>query len=128
MLGADSHPGAFLPSQIAAKPGVSVTFMYSVLSNPVKSRHARDLTLEAKASGVRMVTSGKIPLHGKFLAWDDDDLVVTSINWASASSDPDFPEGEVGVHIRAADIGAFCLDKLSVIHPNLLVERTADQE
>lgn len=127
-LGTTARPGAFLPSQIAAKPGVSVTFMYSVLSNPVKSRHARDLALEAKASGVRMVTSGKIPLHGKFLAWDEDDLVITSINWASASSDPDFPEGEVGVHIRATDIGAFCLDKLSVIHPNLIVERTADQE
>lgn len=126
-LGTTARPGAFLPSQIAAKPGVSVTFMYSVLSKPLKSRHARDLALEAKASGVRMVTSGKIPLHGKFLVWDDHDLVITSINWASASSDPDFPEGEVGVHIRADDIGAVCLQKLSVIHPSLLAEPTANE-
>lgn len=126
-LGTTARPGAFLPSQIAAKPSVSVTFMYSVVSKPLKSRHARDLALEAAASGVRMVTSGKIPLHGKFLVWDDHDLVITSINWASASSDYDFPEGEVGVHIRANDVGAFCLEKLSVIHPSLLPEPTANQ-
>jgi cardiolipin synthase len=126
-LGSTARPGAFLPSQIAAKPGVSVTLMYSVVSKPMKSRHVRDLAQEAEASGVRIVKSGKIPLHGKFLTWNDNDLVITSVNWASASSDPDFPEGEVGVHIQAADIATQCLGKLSVAHPSLLDERRADE-
>jgi cardiolipin synthase len=86
----------------------------------VKARHARELVSEAEQSGVRVVKSGRIPLHGKFLTWDEDDIVITSVNWASASSDPDFPEGEVGVHIRAAEVAAPFLARLSTIHPNLL--------
>ena len=71
--------------------------MYGMTSNPLKARHARELASEAEESGIRVVKSGRIPLHGKFLPWDEGDLVITSVNWASASSDPDFPEGEVGV-------------------------------
>jgi cardiolipin synthase len=119
-LGSTARPGAYLPSLSAAKPGVSVTLMYGMTSNPVKARHARELASEAEEGGVRVVKSGRIPLHGKFLTWDEDDLVITSVNWASASSDPDFPEGEVGVHIRAAEVAAPFLARLSTIHPNLL--------
>lgn len=119
-LGSTVRPGAFLPSQIAAKPGVTATLMYTVVSKPLKSRHARDLEQEGEASGVRVVKSGKIPLHGKFLAWDNDDVVITSVNWASATSDTDFPEGEVGVHIKATNAATLYLERLSKIHPDLL--------
>jgi hypothetical protein len=56
--------------------------VHSLISKPLRSRYARDLQVEAEASGVRVGKSGKVPLHGKFLAWDDDDLVITSVNWA----------------------------------------------
>jgi cardiolipin synthase len=124
-LGSTARSGALLPSQAAARPGVAVTLIYSVVAKPLKQRHARDLKSEAEASGVQLVHSGKIPLHGKFLAWDDDDLVVTSVNWASASSDADFPEGEVGVHVRSANIASLSLERLSVIYPELLIGNQA---
>jgi hypothetical protein len=55
------------------------------VSKPWKQRNVRDLQAEAQAVGVRLVHCGKIPLHGKFLAWDENDLAITSVNWASAS-------------------------------------------
>jgi phosphatidylserine/phosphatidylglycerophosphate/cardiolipin synthase-like enzyme len=118
-LGSTARPGVLLPSQVAARPGVSVAVIYSQVSKPWKQRNVRELQAEAQASGVRLVHSGKIPLHGKFLAWDEDDLVVTSINWASASSDADFPEGEVGVHICSAGIAKVSLERVAAIYPML---------
>ena len=40
-----------LPSRSSAKPGVSVTLMYSMTSDLVKARHARELASEAEKSG-----------------------------------------------------------------------------
>lgn len=62
------------------------------------------LVEEVARSGLRVIQTNKIPLHGKFIAWDDDDLVVTSLNWASVSTDLDFPWGDVGVHIHMPGI------------------------
>ncbi len=118
-LGSTARPGALLPSQVAARPGVSVAMIYSQVSKPWKQRDVRELQAEAEAAGVKLVHCGKIPLHGKFLAWDEDDIAITSVNWASASSDPDFPEGEVGVHIRLPGIAKACLDRVAAIHPGV---------
>jgi cardiolipin synthase len=57
------------------------------------------------------------------VAWDDDDLIVTSLNWASASADPDFPWSEIGVYIHMSGIGAEALRCLEGIFPELAGER-----
>ena len=44
-------------------------------------------------------------LHGKFLAWDDDGLVVSSFNWLATTPDPWKPSGaEIGVLVRGRGI------------------------
>jgi cardiolipin synthase len=65
-LGSTARPGVLLPSQVAARPGVSVTVIYSQVSKPWKQRNVRELQAEAQASGVRLIHSGKTPLHGNF--------------------------------------------------------------
>jgi hypothetical protein len=60
-----------------------------------------------------------LPLQGKFLLWDEDNVVTSSLNWGSASSDPDFPLGDIGVHIRAAGIGESVYQRLVSIFPKL---------
>ena len=60
-----------------------------------------------------------IPLHGKFVAWDSDNLVVTSLNWGSASSDADFPQAEIGVHVEAGGIADGAVAQLQVIFPEI---------
>lgn len=41
-------------------------------------------------------------LHAKFLAWDDDNVLITSHNLLSA--DPSSPWAEIGVHVRSPGI------------------------
>ena len=119
-LGSTARPGALMQGEVAAgRDGVQATVLYTQTTGPLKNRHARALAEEAKAHGLTLTRTKKVPLHGKFVAWDDDDLIVTSLNWASASADPDFPWGEIGVHIHAAGIASTALVCLEGIFPEL---------
>ena len=112
----------------ARRDGVQATLLYTQTSGPLKNRHARALAEEARADGVLLRRTKKIPLHGKFIAWDDDDLIVTSSNRASASADPDLPWGEIGVYIHAPGIASDALSHLGRIFPELNDNAPATQE
>lgn len=119
-LGSTARPGVVMQGETAVgRCNVDVTLLYTQSSGPLKNRHARKLAEEAAANGVRLVKAGQIPLHGKFLTWDDDDFVVTSLNWASASSDLDFPQADIGVHIHAPNIATEAVRQLQRIFPEL---------
>jgi len=46
-------------------------------------------------------------------------VVTSSLNWGSASNDPDFPLGDIGVHVQAPGIGESVYQRLTAIFPNL---------
>ena len=118
-LGSTARPGALLPAEAASGSSRSVTVLYTQPSGPLKKRHARELEKEAAEHGVRLIRTGDIPLHGKFLLWDGDHVVTSSLNWGSASNDPDFPLGDIGVHIHAPGIGKSVYQRLVAIFPKL---------
>ena len=121
MLGSTARTGALIPGELAAeRDGVSVTMLYTRLTGPMKKRHARDLEQEAASRGVRLLQTDKVPLHGKFVLWDDDDVIVTSLNWASASSDDEFPASEIGVHVNCPGLATTVRARLERIFPELL--------
>lgn len=104
----------------AGRPGVNVVIVYTQTSGPIKNRHGRALAEEARGNGVTLArTPKRLPLHGKFVAWDQDDVIVTSLNWASASSDPDFPWGDIGVHVHSERIASDVLVRLEALFPEL---------
>jgi hypothetical protein len=118
-LGSTARPGALLPAEAAAGSSKSVIVLYTQPSGPIKKRHARELEKEAAEHGVRLIRTGDIPLNGKFLLWDGDHMVASSLNWGSASNDPDFPLGDIGVHIHAPGIGESVYQRLVAIFPKL---------
>lgn len=119
-LGSTARPGALMQGEVASRrDGVDAIVLYTQPSGPLKNRHARALAQEARTNGLALAKTKKIPLHGKFLAWDIDDFIVTSLNWASASTDADFPWGEIGVHIHAPGIASAALERLEKIFPEL---------
>lgn len=119
-LGTTARPGALLQSQFAAtRAGVAATLVYTRVSRPMVEDDAAKLKTEMAAKGVLLIQAEKPGLHGKFLAWDDHDIVVTSFNWASASVDPIFPEAELGVHLRSPGIGADVLRRLADLIPRM---------
>jgi hypothetical protein len=120
-LGSTARPGALLQGEVAARrPGVTTTILYTQPSGPLKNRHARALRDEAAENGVNLIKTGKTPLHGKIVAWGDDDVVVTSLNWASAAADPDFPWADIGIHIHAPGVAASTMAKLRQLFPELM--------
>lgn len=120
-LGSTARPGVVMQGEAAADRGqVRTTLLYTRPTGPLKNRHARKLAEEAAENGVRLVRTGEIPLHGKFVAWDDNDIAVTSLNWASAATDDDFPQSDIGVHIQVAGIADHAIRRLEAIFPELL--------
>jgi hypothetical protein len=118
-LGATARPGALLPAQAASLATKKVMVLYTLPSGPLKNRHARELEREARHHNVTLMRMKDIPLHGKFLIWDDDNVVISSINWGSASTDENFPLGDIGVHVCAPGIGDSVFEKLAAIFPKL---------
>lgn len=119
-LGSTARPGALMQGEAAGgRLGVTATVLFTQTTGPLKNRHARALAEEARLNGLTLTRTRKIPLHGKFVAWDDDDLVVTSLNWASASVDVDFPWGEIGVHVNLPGLASDALERLEIIFPEL---------
>lgn len=120
-LGSTARPGAIMQGEVAAgRSGVNVVILYTQTSGPIKNRHGRALAEEARANGVTLArTPKKLPLHGKFVVWDQNDVIVTSLNWASASTDSDFPWGDIGVHVHGAEIASNVLGRLQILFPEL---------
>ncbi|TNC45040.1 phosphatidylserine synthase [Rubellimicrobium rubrum] len=127
-LGSTARPGVMMPGEAAvSRSDATVSLLYTVPSGPLKKRHARKLAEEAAENGVRLLRVDP-PLHGKFLAWDDDDLAITSLNWASAASDLDFPQADIGVHVHAPDIAADAVKRLGLIYPELVDDHSVPTE
>lgn len=119
-LGSTARPGAIMQGETAARrEGVKATVLYTQTSGPLKNRHARALEIEADGNGLILRKTRNPPLHGKFVTWDDDDVVITSLNWASAASDPDFPWADIGIHLQLKNIGAALATRLESIFPEL---------
>ena len=118
-LGATARPGALLPAETARGRARSVTVLFTHKAGPLKNRHVRELTREAAEYGVRLMEAGTIALHGKLVLWDDDDVVISSLNWGSASADPAFPLGDIGVHICATGVAGDVHRRLTEIYPAL---------
>jgi hypothetical protein len=82
-LGLAAEARTLIPMMVAAKRSVQGVICYSKPSGPVTKQDARDLEAVAGAAGVRLVQIRDRELHGKFLLWDDDHVVITSLNWSS---------------------------------------------
>lgn len=118
-LGSTARPGVVIQGETAVRTSsTEVTLLYTMPSGPLKKRHARKLAEEAAENGVRLLRA-EPPLHGKFLAWDGDDLAVTSLNWASSTGNADFPQADIGLHIHCADVASHTVRALSHIYPSL---------
>jgi hypothetical protein len=82
-------------------PSLNVRVAYGRSSGGMKNRDAKDLKGSYESLGFEVVKADDPQIHGKFISWDNDNLVISSLNWLSASSKGDF-FGELGVYVRGA--------------------------
>ena len=106
-LGGSAETGVFVPARVAVnKRDVDVTMFYGRHSGPVSGGLASAMERDADNEGLRLQRVHRPRLHGKFLVWDDDHVVVTSQNWLSADPSDSSPYSEIGVYICGPKVGS----------------------
>lgn len=86
--------------------GVSSRIYYNRTSGQMRPSEASDLILTRANDKVILRAVHDPRLHAKILAWDDDSVVISSLNWLSADTSPNHSLEEIGIYIgggRAAD-------------------------
>lgn len=86
------------------KRGVSSRIYFNRISGQMTQSIASDLILASIGDKVTLRAVHDPRLHAKILAWDDDSLVISSLNWLSADASPHRSSEEVGIHIRGGRV------------------------
>jgi hypothetical protein len=101
-LGITAKPAIIIPLAAAAKQrGVTADLFYGIASGPVGHQDAQGAKWEFNEQGVQLTAVQRPRVHAKALAWDDDNIVITSLNWLSADTPSHNPRQEIGVSITA---------------------------
>jgi hypothetical protein len=113
-VGAPMVPGLFNPAEVAGRRLEDVRVYYSRETGPTKKRHVR--AHRERLHGVVDLLKASVPqLHAKFLAWDNDNLVLTSMNWGSQSGSPDNPLDEIGLYLKGPDLATIFVTKFEAL-------------
>lgn len=109
-VGANMVPALFDPAEVAGRRLSDVRVYYSRRSGPIKRGHVAQH--RERLNGLVELTGVPEPqLHAKFLAWDKDHIVVSSLNWGSQSGLEDNPLDEIGLYLEGANLATSLLDK-----------------
>jgi cardiolipin synthase A/B len=104
-LGISGRPVMLLPMLAAAKANdIEAKAFYGRVTGPLSGPERADIVHEFAAEGVAIQPVHKPRLHAKVLGWDDDALVITSLNWLSADPPDASLNAEIGVLIEASQI------------------------
>jgi hypothetical protein len=118
-LGNSVFPNAIIPAEVAAATARTVpVVIYGDTTGLVGPAEMPTLVHDAQGRGVRLLRISQ-GFHAKFLLWGDDDLILTSLNWCSWSTNPDAPRGEIGIHIHRNGIARDTELKLKMVWPEL---------
>jgi hypothetical protein len=110
-VGATMVPALFNPAEVAGKRLNDVRIYYSRHAGAIKKRHVQ-AERERLNGFVDLIGVRKPQLHGKFLAWDRDHVVVSTMNWGSQSGLEDNPLDEIGLYLKGSDLAALLLERL----------------
>ena len=117
MLGAPMVPALFTPAEVAGRRLEDVRVLYSRQTGPIKRRHVSEQ--RARLHGVVDVIGVREPqLHCKLLLWDDDNVVVSTMNWGSQSGRADDPLDEIGIHLEGPGLAAALFQQVEHVLPD----------
>ncbi|NVK36167.1 MAG: phosphatidylserine synthase [Rhodobacteraceae bacterium] len=118
LFGKAAETSAIVPMESAAKHGCNVSICYQRESSFLIEEGARP---DAEKLNNRGITLLKInELHGKFLLWDDEGLIVSSFNWLSTVSEgaPDLG-AELGIKFEGPKLRSAFLEALERLRGTL---------
>jgi hypothetical protein len=110
-LGAATRAAVIVPAIAAVREkGIEVKAYYGMQSGTVNTSMAASLTATAGEEGVQVRPVVEPRLHAKILAWDDDNVLITSQNWLSADPGESNPRREIGLLVQASGVARQVID------------------
>jgi phosphatidylserine/phosphatidylglycerophosphate/cardiolipin synthase-like enzyme len=99
LLGPAGETSVFVPARSVAKAGVSVTLVHNSLARSLTIDERNRAAAALSEIGIHLLSADNI--HGKFMTWDEDALLITSFNWLATTPDPWKPRGaEIGIILK----------------------------
>jgi phosphatidylserine/phosphatidylglycerophosphate/cardiolipin synthase-like enzyme len=100
-IGIGGRPMTIIPALSAAKEkGVAVSLFYGRPTGRLSGHDVAALALDLKKSGVDIRPVHRPRLHAKAVAWDDNALAVSSLNWLSADPSETALRTELGIFVE----------------------------
>lgn len=86
-------------------PNLSIRVAYGRASGSMRTLEANILNRELTSLSFNVIKADDPQIHAKIMTWDEDNIVITSMNWLSASSAGDI-YGEVGVFLKGVGLSS----------------------
>jgi cardiolipin synthase A/B len=119
-LGEATRPAVVVPAITAVKDrGLDVTVYYGVQTKSFRNDDVASITRAAGQEGVDIRPVIEPRLHAKVLAWDDDNLLVTSQNWLSADPNESNIRSEIGIFIQSSGVSKIFMENFDVFRNHL---------
>jgi phosphatidylserine/phosphatidylglycerophosphate/cardiolipin synthase-like enzyme len=100
-LGAATRAGFIVPAIAAVREkSIEVRAYYGMQGGTVTAATSARLAIAGIKDGVQIRPEYEPNLHAKILAWDDDNVLITSQNWLSADPSESNMRREIGIFIR----------------------------
>ena len=84
---------------------VDVSVYYQTQTGPAEDEAVRDALDDKYTGSLHLKRIDKA--HAKLLCWDDDHVVITSLNWLSKDIDPQQSLGEIGVYLKGTGLANY---------------------
>lgn len=115
-VGAPMVPALFTPAEVAGRRLEDVRVLYSRQTGPTKRSHV-SRQRERLHGLVEVIGVKKPQMHCKFLLWDEDHVVVSTMNWGSQSGRDEHPLDEIGIYLEGTGLAASLLKRIELLLP-----------
>lgn len=94
----------------ASQNEINASVYYNRLTGPIGGKAKSKLFNKAEDEGVSIQAVEHPRLHAKILGWDNDSVLITSLNWLSASPVDNNSAQEIGIYIHMKDVAKSVTD------------------
>jgi len=99
-----------IPLATAAQAGATdVSVYYENQSGPAEGEAVLDALVKKYKSSIHLNQVDKA--HAKLLCWDDDHVVITSLNWLSKDIDYQKRLSEIGVYLKGSGLASYVKER-----------------
>ncbi|WP_050991071.1 phospholipase D-like domain-containing protein [Bradyrhizobium genomosp. I (2014)] len=111
LYGLSAETSVLVSMETAASRGVDVKLEYARPSKFLLEEGQEPMPSELNRRGIKLMRVQD--MHGKYLGWDNDNLVISSFNWLATSADVKRSRGaEMGAFIEGPEIRSILTAKL----------------